>query len=657
MSANGNAIDHFDACADRATTTVRAGYPTSPELLRRIVDQASVMMAVVNGEDHRIVLANAAFRAVLPAGRRGVRGRRIQDVLPPAVARGAVRVLDEVLATGRPLRLREFGASVDAKDTWRYWDANLTPLRHDSGPIEAILVTASDVTARVVARRQAERMAAEAQRRADEAEESRRMLDALMAYIPEGIAVADAHEMRVRRVSYHGLAMTKRPWQEILDQTPPERVPEQWQFYHPDGRTLAGTDEFPLSRAARHGEIVINEQWLLRQHDGRLLPVLCNAGPIRDLRGEVTGGVMSWLDISSLEDSRRRLLDTSRRFELAIEAGNLGVWDYNAMTGAFVWSDRAKSIFGLRADADVGYALFLGAVHPDDRPSTNSAIQKALDPRGDGTYVAEFRIVRPDGSERWIAARGNAFFEGQGSDRQAVRLVGIVRDITEHVQAVREQESLLLQKDMLIKEVHHRVNNSLQLISSLLRLQSMTQPSETRRLLDETRARVQTVARIHQRLYQSDRLAVVDVASYLRALCADLATSLGRSYDARLRFAIEPLDVPTEVAVSLGLIVNELVINAFKYAYDGAHDGIIDVCLARAGDGYELVVRDQGPGLPPGFDAENSPGLGMRVVRSLVDRLDAQLECSSPGPGAWFRIRIPFAAAAVPAGPAAATSQ
>ena len=614
----------------------------SAALMERIVEQAPVAIVVVQGAEDRITLANASFRAMVVA-KRAVLGRRIAEILPVPVRRATLPLLDEVRRTERPIRLREFATSADGTESSRFWDATLMPLRGgERAADDAIVIMVSDVTARVVARKKAEQLASEAVRRAHEAEHAQRMLDALMAYIPQGIAIADAPDMRVRRVSYQGLAMTKRPWQELLDEIPPERIPERWQVYHLDGKTLAGPDEFALSRAARHGEIVTNERWLLRQYDGRLVPVLCNAGPIRNSRGEITGAVLSWLNISSLEESREKLMDTAKRFELAIEAGKLGTWEYDLTTGRLVWSDLCKEIFGLAPGVEVTYERYLQMLHPEDSQRAHDAMIRALDPDGDGDFDVECRVMLPKGGERWVAARGRAYFDGSGHRRRAGRVIGTVRDISERMQAIAERESLLAQKDMLLREVNHRVTNSLQLISSLLRLQSVSQSPEVRRLLEETRARVQTVAQVHARLSQTGQFATVEIGTYLRELCADLARSLGQSCDTRLRLAVEAAPVRTDVAVSLGLIVNELVTNAFKYAYRAGSTGPVHVRFARCGDVYRLVVRDQGRGLPPGFKMGDAAGLGMRIVSSLVERLGAMLEIDAEGPGATFNIAIPI---------------
>ncbi|HEX6979354.1 MAG TPA: histidine kinase dimerization/phosphoacceptor domain -containing protein, partial [Alphaproteobacteria bacterium] len=514
------------------------------------------------------------------------------------------------------------------------------PLNDRQG-VEAIVVMASDVTARVVARERAERSAAEAAEYARVANEAERTLDALMAYVPAGIAIAEAPGMRVRRVSYRGLALTKRPWQEVVEDLPAERIPERWQIYRTDGSTIAEPEAVPLSRAIRKGEIVVNEPWLLRHHDGRLIPVLCNAGPIRDADGEITGGVMSWIDVSAVENSRRALLETARRFELAIEAADLGLWDHDLISGELTLSGRGRVLLGLSAEVVPTHERFLAAIHPEDRGDVDAAIRRSLRANGDGLIDVTFRVPMPDGPMRWVAMRGHSFCAAADGRRRPVRMIGTLGDVTAQVHALAEKERLLAQKNLLLREVNHRVTNSLQLIASLLHLQGLSQSAEVRRRLEETRTRVLTVAQLHQHLYQSDRVEKVEISSYLRKLCEDLPQTLGHASGSRLRLDADVADVPTDIALSLGLIVNELVTNAFKYAYGDGQDGDVDVRLEVSAERLCLTVSDLGQGLPSGFDPERSNGLGMRIVASLATRLDAQFDFSPPGRGASFRISIP----------------
>jgi PAS domain S-box-containing protein len=156
------------------------------------------------------------------------------------------------------------------------------------------------------------RAEAEIRQRVGEAEEARRILQGIMEHVPEGITVADAPDVSIRMVSRHGLELVGRPPESLIG-TPDSVHPETWGIFHADGKTLAGSEELPLTRAVRHGENVMNEEWLLRRSDGSHIPVLCSAGPIRDSQGTVVGGIIAWRDITERKRTEEALKLADRR--------------------------------------------------------------------------------------------------------------------------------------------------------------------------------------------------------------------------------------------------------------------------------------------------------------------------------------------------------
>ncbi len=202
-----------------------------------------------------------------------------------------------------------------------------------------------------------------------------------------------------------------------------------------------------------------------------------------------------------------------------------------------------------------------------------------------------------------------------------------------------------MQKDMLMREVNHRVKNSLHMIASLLSLQGdgIDDP-DTRRQFADAHNRVSTVAQLHQRLYQTDKLQSVEFDQYLHGMCNDLSNfMLSEGEDYTLEVEADPAEFPTDRAIPLALIVNELVTNAFKYAYPTGSEGTIRVTFNRQEDGgYILVVSDQGTGLKPDFQPSRG-GLGMTIVTSLCLQLGASLSFgpTSEAGGARFAVSLP----------------
>ncbi|TWA55979.1 two-component sensor histidine kinase [Azospirillum baldaniorum] len=211
--------------------------------------------------------------------------------------------------------------------------------------------------------------------------------------------------------------------------------------------------------------------------------------------------------------------------------------------------------------------------------------------------------------------------------------------LEQEVEARRRAEE---QKDLLIQEVNHRVRNSLQIVGTMLFMQGTKATDETvRRALDEAGARVRAIAQVHERLYRGTSVSAVEVAAYLQALSAELRAS---APEVELRVTAQPIELPTDQVVPLGLIVVELVTNAIKHARPPDGNLRIDIGFRRAEGGHlELTVRDYGFGLPDG-DVPDRQGrsLGMTVVRTLASQLQAELHAGNAEPGARWVVRLPM---------------
>jgi two-component system, sensor histidine kinase PdtaS len=188
--------------------------------------------------------------------------------------------------------------------------------------------------------------------------------------------------------------------------------------------------------------------------------------------------------------------------------------------------------------------------------------------------------------------------------------------------------------------VHHRVKNNLQVIDSLLRLQSDAFPdSRLSRLIDETANRVHVIAEIHQLLYQSTDLTNFDVAEFVQRLCESLVALFSRKQRPQLLVHADQLRIDLQHAVPLGLVLNELISNALKHAFPDGRGGSIRIDLHREGSWIAVSVADDGIGFP---DRLPSGSLGMQLVRVLTEQLKRELRCESSG-GARVSVRFPAA--------------
>lgn len=252
-----------------------------------------------------------------------------------------------------------------------------------------------------------------------------------------------------------------------------------------------------------------------------------------------------------------------------------------------------------------------------------------------GNWHGEIENVRKDGSKVWCAASVSTF----AHEQYGKVWIAVHTDITERKHLEEKNARSLLEKEVLLKEIHHRVKNNLQVITSLFSLQrSRTQSEELKSLLDESRTRVQSIALVHEQLYRSAELAIIDLDDYLR----NLLSALGSSYGAGLvtiEASAKDVVLDVEEAVPCALIVCELVSNSFKHAFaSGA--GKVSVRARQDEQGLcVLEVADNGCGMPADFDWQKASSLGLRLVRTLTRQLRGSVELDRSH-GTRFTVRF-----------------
>lgn len=358
---------------------------------------------------------------------------------------------------------------------------------------------------------------------------------------------------------------------------------------------------------------------------------------LRDREGRVIGGMGIARDITERVDVERKAAQIKERLELATRAADIGIWDWEIDTGAIIWDARMFQLYGWPSNSSrVDYAGWMASVHPGDRERVDADVRRALP--GLSAYVSEFRAVWPDGTVRRIAAVGHVTLDERG---RPVRMLGVNYDVTERWAADSRLRSLVLEKEALLREVHHRVKNNLQVITSLLRLEAdrASQP-HTRQVLRDMQGRIFAMASLHESLYRANQFDRVELADYIRRVCTQLFHSaVTRPGAVELSFDLVPVDIQIHQAIACGLLVNELVSNSLKHGFPDGRSGTIRVELQSADDGtrLELSVRDTGVGLPPDFSKRRAASLGLQLVADLARQLHGVLEIG-PAPGAAFRL-------------------
>ena len=284
-------------------------------------------------------------------------------------------------------------------------------------------------------------------------------------------------------------------------------------------------------------------------------------------------------------------------------------------------------------------------IHPDAAQATAFAEVDRRVMESRRTEIFEEEFTTPDGEKKTLLTAKTPRLDEHG---HVVGIIGIARDITERKRAEEQLKVSLHEKEVLLREVHHRVKNNLQIVSSLLNLQSrtLTDPALLQ-VFASTRDRVRAMAAVHERLYESGDFAQIDLAAHLGKLARTLTLAhapTGMTVQPVLQ--LESVTVDLNTAVPLSLIASELITNALKYGFAGGRTGTLTIGLRAAGGHHELRIGDDGPGFPAAVDPATSRTLGLRLVRDLSRQIRAELEIDSTAAGTNVVIRWPARLAA-----------
>ncbi len=369
-----------------------------------------------------------------------------------------------------------------------------------------------------------------------------------------------------------------------------------------------------------------SEHWLLDQgevvHDGDGRPLYLSGACV---------------DITERKRAQQALAENEERFRLYAD----NVQDYALLQmdteGRIVsWNTGAERVLGY-SDAEIlgqpGACLFTPEDVAEGEPQQE--MQRAI---AEGRAPDERWQVRKDGRRFWASGVLTPMYDQQHGLRGFAK---VMRDETEHRSADEQIRASLREKEALLKEIHHRVKNNLQVITSLLRLQSHSISDERMRtLFDEACNRVRAIGRIHELLYNSPDLARVDFGSYLDRLARDLFSFYGVD-DKRIRVSTEAKgDLEISRAIPCALIVNELVTNCLKHAFPGERTGTIEVSLRGVGKECVLAVADDGVGLPEQLDIEHTESLGLQLIPILAEQLEGRVHVDRSR-GTRFEISFP----------------
>jgi PAS domain S-box-containing protein len=366
-------------------------------------------------------------------------------------------------------------------------------------------------------------------------------------------------------------------------------------------------------------------------------------------------------DTCGRQRAEEALVQSEKRLRLLVEGKDYSIFTLDLDGCIASWNAGAERIKGYRAEEIIGQHF--GCFYPREDIEEGKPQRQLRVAAAEGRYEDEGWRVRKDGSRFWASVvitvlrdhdgRPRGFgkvtrdslseqfrfrhkngswlwIETLGNNLPSVRAIVVnYRDITERKQAEEEIKQSLREKEVLLKEIHHRVKNNLQVISSLLKLQSRSvKDKRVAEMFSESLNRVKSMALVHERLYQSKDMARLNMAEYIRMLTPHLCRSLGvRAKDVLVTIDAEDAWLGIDTAVCCGLLINELVSNSLTHAFPSGKGGEIRIRFGpQPNQTYALIVSDNGVGFPNHVDIRNPQSLGLQLVSALTNQLGATME-------------------------------
>lgn len=465
-------------------------------------------------------------------------------------------------------------------------------------------------------------MAIERKQATQALEKSEKQIRALVEAIPDSIYFKDTEGRNlVVNKAYEKLAGRGR--EDIIGKTDEELLPPKL------AEECRKSDEKVLkTRKNFHGE----EKFL--NPNGELTFFETTKSPIFDELGNIVGLVSVSRDITERKRTEEALEESEERYRDLVEKAGIAIL-IDDRGGHFKYvNERYAELFGY-SEEELESQSIRSVVHPDDVDRVmqyhNNRIQGKKAP---SRY--EFKGVKKDGSFIYLEADAQAIKKG----KKTVGTRCYIWDISARKTADEKLKASLQEKEVLLREIHHRVKNNLQIISSLLNLQSRNikdRPSLD--MFQESRHRVRSMALVHEKLYRSEDLAKVDFCEYIRSLSSHLFMAYGiNSTSIKLDVDVKDVYLDINTSIPCGLIINELVSNSLKHAFDGRKQGRIRIVLQHENeDKFKLVVSDNGVGLPRSLDVTKTESLGLQLVSMLVEQLQGSLFIDRSG-GTSFEI-------------------
>jgi|Deesub1362A_J573_1020465.scaffolds.fasta_scaffold00808_2 PAS domain S-box-containing protein len=391
------------------------------------------------------------------------------------------------------------------------------------------------------------------------------------------------------------------------------------------------TPDCPLTRILA-GEERVEVDAVKETRDGKQISCIVTATPYRDMYGNVVGIVENFKDITERKTAEIALKESEEKYRLVVENANEGIVIVQDAKFCFV-NDKAAETAGYSREELLGTSIEKLIHHDDIEVVINRHYERLKGVKLPGKY--SFRITNRNGEVRWVETNAVLInWEGKPA------VLNFVTDVTERKKAEEKIEAALREKEALLKEIHHRVKNNLQIISSLINLQTrFISDDKIISALKDSQNRIKSMALVHEKLYGSDSLTRINFMEYLQSLISHLLHSYESiSRKIRLKVDVDNIEMNIDTAIPCSLIINELISNSLQHAFPDGKEGELIVGLKESHNGkLKLTVSDNGIGFPENLDLDTTETLGLQLVVSLTKQLNGEIQLYKEG-GTKFEI-------------------
>jgi len=460
--------------------------------------------------------------------------------------------------------------------------------------------------------------------------------------------IQNASDM-IRILDRDGKILYESPSSEKIHGYPPGALlgKDAGEYIHPEDRDREEKDFQALLDGRNTG---LPTEFRIRRRDGTYIWVDSQAANLIGVPG-VDGIVVTTRPIEQRKKMEHALRESEARYRVLFDLSPVGIVLTDPAGNILEMNQSMLEIFGYTRDAigSVNMATLYG-----DAETRSQVVADVLARGSIRDY--ELTLRRSDCSTFPAILNSSRITQGEKqlfqtsvldiTDRKMMEeeIRSLNRALEQRViQRTNELNASLGEKEVLLREIHHRVKNNLQIIISILRLQNRhTEDPGTQTILRDSESRVRSMALVHEKLYRSVDLAHIDIGDYLR----DLSRYLFNTYSVNpsqvvLRSEITGISLDINRAIPIGLILNELISNALKHAYPDGRRGVVLITGREDGDTIVLSLHDDGIGMPPGFDWRHSSSLGMHLVMTLIEQARGTIECPDCACGTHFVLRLP----------------